>query len=54
MEPAALGRENVKIYEINGNTVTPVWDYDTLKACSQPVESKNLFLYESSFFSYSL
>lgn len=48
-------RENVKIYAINGDNVTSVWDYDTLKAYSQPVEGKNLFefVFETSSFSYS-
>lgn len=47
-------RENVKIYAVNGDTITQAWDYDTFISNSHPIEEKKLFEFvvETSSFSY--
>ena len=47
-------RENVKIYAVNGDTVTQAWDYDTFISNSHPIEEKKIFefIIETSSFSY--
>ncbi|MEG6611626.1 hypothetical protein V6C42_01970 [Pseudoclostridium thermosuccinogenes] len=52
---ASYQRENVEVFAINGDNVTSVWDYDTMKAYSHPVEGKKLFEFviETSSFRYS-